>query len=570
MLLDGEVIGDTSGTYTFASPGVYELCAVGNFNCNGRQETCYDIVVNSLEPEERTVVLCPGECYRTEGGEEICAAGRYELPAAADCAPPVFVTLTFDRPDNTRLSAGLCGGDTLNYQEVAYTEAGEYVRTLSNRFGCDSTVVLTVALETCPLEGWLRAEPPACYDGVANATFSIGNGLAPFTYELIGLGTAFRSSGTVGATGEVTTISGLPRGTYLLEVTDAIGSEGFLNANLQPPPPVELQLTTSEFNGWSVSCADAADGTITATASGGVPPYTFRHGGEILTQNQLNGLAAGTYEVVVTDANGCSLTATASIAAPPPLAVTARPVAENCNVFGSGQLADIAVSGGVADYTHGLISGSGGQLADPYDELTAGTYYLQTEDANGCAKSDTFVITRPAPALLEAYATEPIINLGERTDLVAATGIENSITWSGPGAADCANCPAVSVAPTETTTYGVRAVSTDGCSTRDSITVRVVNERKVYLPSGFSPNGDGVNDRLRPFPGRSVAAVHSLEVYDRWGSAVAALDGDEALRGWDGQHRGRAAANGTYVWTVRVEFLDGAAETLRGLVTLVR
>ncbi len=94
----------------------------------------------------------------------------------------------------------------------------------------------------------------------------------------------------------------------------------------------------------------------------------------------------------------------------------------------------------------------------------------------------------------------------------------------------------------------------------------------IYLPTAFSPNGDGVNDRFRAFFNSGfTATVRSFRIYDRWGGLVfAASDPVSGLAGWDGRVNGIAAAMGTYVYQIELESDDGVLTGRRGAFTLLR
>jgi len=87
------------------------------------------------------------------------------------------------------------------------------------------------------------------------------------------------------------------------------------------------------------------------------------------------------------------------------------------------------------------------------------------------------------------------------------------------------------------------------------------------VPTAFSPNGDGVNDVFTVFPGKAVANISQIEIFDRWGNQVFSANSNI---GWDGIFDGKIAPNGVYVWLITVEFIDGRIQQLSGDVTLIR
>lgn len=96
---------------------------------------------------------------------------------------------------------------------------------------------------------------------------------------------------------------------------------------------------------------------------------------------------------------------------------------------------------------------------------------------------------------------------------------------------------------------------------------------KIFMPTAFSPNDDGVNDTFGVFANSSELTIISLRVFDRWGEQVFSardLSSEEADTRWDGSSRGKPAAEGLYVYVVNVVLKNGREQTKFGEVQLVR
>ncbi|WP_216650076.1 SdrD B-like domain-containing protein [Lewinella sp. W8] len=163
----------------------------------------------------------------------------------------------------------------------------------------------------------------------------------------------------------------------------------------QPEPLVATGVTTD------VICNDDAgtsdDGTITLTVVGGTAGYTYAWSNGATTQN-LSGLAAGTYTVVVTDANGCTTTESFTIDQPEQLVVTGTTVDVECNGDATGSI-DITVSGGTTEYTIDWTDIAGNDNAEDRSGLVAGTYTVVVTDANGCTTTASFTIEEASDLL---------------------------------------------------------------------------------------------------------------------------------------------------------------------------
>lgn len=115
--------------------------------------------------------------------------------------------------------------------------------------------------------------------------------------------------------------------------------------------------------------------------------------------------------------------------------------------------------------------------------------------------------------------------------------------------------------------YVVHIASEAGCEGDDTINVWVVNQSALFVPSAFSPNGDGRNDILRPI-GIGYGSVNYFRVFNRWGQQV--FYGTKFNNGWDGSYQGHRADIGTYYWELSVTNRFGNEETYKGDAALVR
>ncbi len=170
----------------------------------------------------------------------------------------------------------------------------------------------------------------------------------------------------------------------------------------------------------------------------------------------------------------------------------------------------------------------------------------------------------PVQLTADANSTSPIINyywspLGK-----------GNFDYSGCG--DTLNCSSPSVAPATTTTFTVVAMDADSCTASDTITISILNQESNFMPTAFSPNGDGMNDRFEfDILGCTTANVR---IYDRWGqllySDAAQPNGITGNKGWDGTFKGSLAEFDTYVYQLIVTYFDGAEKQMTGTFTLMK
>ena len=181
------------------------------------------------------------------------------------------------------------------------------------------------------------------------------------------------------STNELTdTVDGLCAvNTYNVTVTDANGCTAI--TNIKPSDPTLLIAAAVSTN---IDCFGGNNGTATASAHGGTPGYSYSWDGGMLPQNEVDtGLISGTYIVTVTDANGCTDTASVTITEPSQLTLSVNSYTdESCNAS-NGDITTIT-TGGTTNYSY--LWDNGAVTADITGLIGGVTYWLTVTDANGC------------------------------------------------------------------------------------------------------------------------------------------------------------------------------------------
>jgi len=146
--------------------------------------------------------------------------------------------------------------------------------------------------------------------------------------------------------------------------------------------------------------------------------------------------------------------------------------------------------------------------------------------------------------------------------------------WAPPDGLSCINCADPIASPGSATTYTITVTNLIGCSSTDTISVNVLLpcEGTVYIPSAFTPNGDGKNDVFYPL-GNNIAVVKSMLIFDRFGEKIFErlnFAANDASQGWDGTYKGQQSNIGSYVYIIEVECDNNIISTFKGNVTLIR
>ncbi|OFX17846.1 MAG: hypothetical protein A2033_05465, partial [Bacteroidetes bacterium GWA2_31_9] len=141
----------------------------------------------------------------------------------------------------------------------------------------------------------------------------------------------------------------------------------------------------------NILCNGASTGSVSLTATGGNSPYSYVWSNSA-TSSAISNIAAGTYNVTVTDGLQCSATASYSVTQPNAITVTISKQT-NISCFGGNNGAlEITVAGGLAPYTYNWSNGSTSQNIS---NLSLGTYTVTVKDANNCTKTASAVISQP-------------------------------------------------------------------------------------------------------------------------------------------------------------------------------
>ncbi|MDC0204559.1 T9SS type A sorting domain-containing protein, partial [Flavobacteriales bacterium] len=189
-------------------------------------------------------------------------------------------------------------------------------------------------------------------------------------------------------------ITGLPIGTYSVDITDTNSCTTSTVFTLTEPTPFQITIASTDYNGYHVSCNGHSDGGIDLGVSGSVPGYAYLWSNGATTED-INNLSAGVYWVQITDLSGCFYNDTISVSEPTLLQLT---------FYANGTSLTAAASGGTAPYNY-EIYGPGSFFASSLGNtgtsfitnlLVNGTYTFVATDDNGCTDSTTYLFILPS------------------------------------------------------------------------------------------------------------------------------------------------------------------------------
>ena len=495
-------------------------------------------------------------------------------------APPAITATTSTTPVScqdgtngtaTATAAGGSGSFTYlwNNNQIGQTAsslgAGNYDVTITDGSGC--TLVETVSIvELPPLNpaGGIIANPVSCFGGNDGSIDILGmtGGTAPYAYTW-----------STTPTQDSSVAIDLAAGIYSVIITDANGCTfGPVNVTVnQPAAAVAGTMTTID-----PSCNGEANGSITVDATGGTPSYTYLWNNGQTTQTASD-LPIGTYDVTITDASGCTSTASGTLIQPDPLTAQVSALPTSCNGTRDGRIVLDNAFGGSEPYAYSIDAVNYQPIDIIFFGLSGGNYDVYVQDGNGCIIEQQVNVNEP-PLIVVDLGVDVELELGDNLMLEAIVNTTDSLTYVWGSSPDdpsisCTDCATPVIAPIRSTTYTVTVQDTSGCTATDDIYVKLDKNRNVFIPNAFTPNGDGRNDEFMVFAGTGVVNIKNFMIYDRWGNQLYVqtdIQPNDPSVGWDGRFRGDLMDSGVYVFYIAIEFSDGLVFPYKGDITLIR
>lgn len=202
------------------------------------------------------------------------------------------------------------------------------------------------------------------------------------------------------------------------------------------------------------------------------------------------------------------------------------------------------------------------------------TYQVIGSDSKGCFRDTAYVPVRVYPIPQINAGPDQTINVGKEIQIVPALSQDvTSVEWTPSIGIVSQNYPSVTVKPTESLEYTVRAKNAGGCVAEDKVSVYVLcNNANIFVPNTFSPNGDGANDVFYP-RGSGVFKILNLKVFNRWGEVIferSNFNANDATAGWDGTFKGKQLPPDVFVYTLQIVCDNNSILTFKGNIALIR
>ncbi len=554
---DGNILnGGSTLTPTINQPGTYSLLVTNSLNgCTETESVVVsqDIIDPTAEAGTANQLSCTENTVTLNGnGSSTGSAFTYQWAT-----------------NNGNI---LNGASTLT---PTVNQTGNYILTVTNTVnGCTSTDNVIVTQDnSLPQVAVVQPATLNCNMTELTVIATASQG-AIFDY----LWTATNGGNIVSGGTSLLPVINQP-GTYTLIVTNTTNgctntAQTVVNQNITTPNADAGQpyiLDCFEALNYLDGSASSANGQLSYG-------WSTQDGNVIAGANTANPSISepGTYILAVTDlTNGCTDIDQVIITRDLPVVT---PLANQPPCFGDkGSIVLSGVTGGEPPYLYSINDGDQFATHTLFTNLEPGMYSVIVQDANGCEYNEEVEIEEPSLFEIEV---EPQITVQLGDSYQINTLVNYPLTeiaqveWFPGINLSCTDCLDPIITPTSAMVYNVTVVTENGC--KDSAPLLVIVEKSggVYVPSAFSPNGDGNNDVFMIFSDpKSVSKVKSFFVYNRWGESVYQyfnfLPNNPAF-GWDGKHRGQTLNPAVFAWFAEVEFVDGSVEIFKGDVTLTK
>jgi gliding motility-associated-like protein len=426
---------------------------------------------------------------------------KTDVSCQGDATGSATVTITGGKaPYSISWSNGSAGSTADNLKKGVYTV------NVKDALGCSNSMQVTIMEPSSPLAISLAPTQQLCNNGNGSVTSIVSGGTAPYSFNW--------SDGA-----STQNLVSVPGGSYALAVADKNGCKANATITLIIPAPIAIAMVVNP-----ATCG-LNNGSATASVSGGTSPYSYTWSPGNNTSPTITNLAAGNYDLAVTDKNGCIQNAIANIlgSSAPGLQVSHTDVRCHGDATGS---ATVTITGGKAPYS---ISWSNGTTGATALNLKKGIYTVNVKDAVGCSNSMQVTIIEPSsPLAISLAPTQPLCNNGNGsvTSLVSGGTTPYSFKWSSGATtqnlvsvpagsyslevADINGCKAMAatlVKDAEAIDIQFSSVQAASCGASNGFIKSLVTGGSTPYSYQWKPGGETTNDLLNLPPGNYTLTI---------------------------------------------------------------
>ncbi len=549
---DGTIVTTRDVTYAYTLPGSYtvKLVIIAPGGCN--DSTTTTVTINPTPKAGFTI-----------NNTTQCARGNQ-----------------FSFTDTSSVSSGTLqydwnfgDGSTSNSPNPShtFTQPGTYTVKLvvTASSSCKDSASAVVTVTPSAIAGFTVNKASQCSKGnqfIFTNTSSISSGSLQYTWAL--------GDGTV-VTAKDVTYSYTQPGTYTVKLfvtaNGGCNDSSSFTVTVYPSPVAGFTVNTANqcFTGHQYVFSNSS------SVSAGTLQYTWRMGdGTTLNTKDItyNYAGSGIYPVkmLVTGDGGCADSSTLTIEVyPNPIAdFTVRAVCTNLTVPLVNKTFNNTTS--TLNFLWDFGNGQTSTLRDPSFVYTDPGNYVITLSVTSVQcpvppSSKQLPIRVDSAKVGISYPVQNAVMNFPMT--LQARTFGNSILWTPSASLDNPLSTKPIFKGLTEQLYLIEIKTASGCVTVDTQLVKTYKKVEIYVPTGFTPNGDGKNDFLRPIL-MGFKSVSYFRVFNRWGQKVFEMSSD--MPGWNGKVKGVPQDTQAYIWMIEATDVDGIVHQAQGSTVLIR
>lgn len=430
-----------------SSSTTYIVTAKDKFNCEHKDTVTVDILSFFPAPANLQVVGL-GASDMTWAWTAVPGATGYEVSINSG-------TWEVANGNLMHTVTGLISGDVVSIE----------VRALGGSANCPPNIATASSpFIVCTLAGNLDAVTAAQCAGTntGSAIISATNGNGQVDFFANG-------TGMPSPTGDFMNM--FSAGAHFVVLRDAAGCRDTVDFNILEPAAIVLNATKSD-----VLCNGGSSGSVFVSSMGGTGTVTFVWqpcaGGTPMPGATLNNLFADCYNVVATDANNCTATATLTVNEPAAYAFQLSQDSVSCKGLADG-LVNITVTGGTAPYQYAWDNGASSASAPGFN---AGTHFVTVTDAANCISTTSVVVLEPASLLIDSTASRAVSCFGGSNGTASVFPIGGSSPYSYTWVNSQTTPKALNLSAN---TYAVTVMDAQGCTASTTVTVATPDSLQI-------------------------------------------------------------------------------------------
>jgi len=534
--------------------------------------TCIDPVTGDFDPSVGAGVYTiyytfTGSCYAIDSTTVTVetAIDPTINPAGPFCDYDPAVTLTaLNAGGSWSATCGTCIDAITGSFDPVTAGPGFHDITYTIVSTCTSAGFETIYVDSV-VAGAIVTTDPLCF-GSCDGSLTI-NATNAIEYS-IDNGTSFQPTATFNAQCS---------GNYDIVVKSSNGCEANTNAVLNDPPELILSVITQDAN-----CNGGCDGSVNAVVNGGTVSagYNYNWSGGIASSTDPNAIdvCAGTYDLVVTDDNGCTVDSIGFIVGELPLLDAGVNIVtdENCFESCDGQIEITGTAG-----TQFSLTGPSGAMNNTtgiFTGLCEGTYNLTIQDINGCFAYSSSTLVAPDQVIAEFnFGPQPTSFMESQITFLNQSLNATNYSWTfTPGVEPSTSTdenPIIYFPDYVAGSYQacLTALNDNGCDSTVCKTIIIDPEFIIYAPNAFTPDGDNVNDTWMPILQGADPEEYEVFIFNRWGEIV--WSSESLNTPWDGldQGTGLIVKTDVYAWRIKAkDIMLGEKHEFKGHVTVIK